>query len=62
MNVQLNSLVSSGIVEAYPPLCDKKGSYTAQFEHVSNGSSRFVWGSPANVWPVPRRLLSSGLP
>lgn len=32
---QLNSLVNSGIVEAYPPLCDKKGSYTAQFEHVS---------------------------
>ena len=32
---QLNNLVSSGIVEAYPPLCDVKGSYTAQFEHVS---------------------------
>ncbi len=32
---QLNNLVSSGIVEAYPPLCDTKGSYTAQFEHVS---------------------------
>ena len=31
----LNNLVSSGIVEAYPPLCDIKGSYTAQFEHVS---------------------------
>ncbi|EFY86919.1 putative methionyl aminopeptidase [Metarhizium acridum CQMa 102] len=30
----LNSLVNSGIVEAYPPLCDKKGSYTAQFEHT----------------------------
>ncbi|KAK1980276.1 methionine aminopeptidase 2 [Colletotrichum cereale] len=30
----LNNLVSSGIVEAYPPLCDKKGSYTAQFEHT----------------------------
>ncbi|KAG5976362.1 hypothetical protein E4U55_007344, partial [Claviceps digitariae] len=29
----LNSLVNSGVVEAYPPLCDKKGSYTAQFEH-----------------------------
>ena len=34
--LQLNNLVSSGIVEAYPPLVDKKGSYTAQFEHVSN--------------------------
>lgn len=32
---QLNNLVSSGIVDAYPPLCDVKGSYTAQFEHVS---------------------------
>ncbi|KAG6031575.1 hypothetical protein E4U41_007527 [Claviceps citrina] len=30
----LNSLVNSGVVEAYPPLCDKKGSYTAQFEHT----------------------------
>lgn len=30
----LNNLVSSGIVEAYPPLCDVKGSYTAQFEHT----------------------------
>ena len=34
--MQLNNLVSSGIVEAYPPLCDKQGSYTAQFEHVSS--------------------------
>ena len=33
---KLNNLVSSGIVEAYPPLCDVKGSYTAQFEHVSH--------------------------
>jgi methionyl aminopeptidase len=31
----LNSLVQNGFVEAYPPLCDIKGSYTAQFEHVS---------------------------
>jgi methionyl aminopeptidase len=31
----LNSLVSNGIVESYPPLVDKKGSYTAQYEHVS---------------------------
>lgn len=35
-NRQLNNLVKSGIVEDYPPLLDKKGSYTAQFEHVSN--------------------------
>ncbi|KAI9785736.1 MAG: Methionine aminopeptidase 2 [Geoglossum umbratile] len=30
----LNNLVASGIVEAYPPLCDVKGSYTAQYEHT----------------------------
>ncbi|RPB28312.1 methionine aminopeptidase 2-like protein [Terfezia boudieri ATCC MYA-4762] len=30
----LNNLVSSGIVESYPPLCDSKGSYTAQYEHT----------------------------
>ncbi|KAH8893266.1 methionine aminopeptidase 2-like protein [Thozetella sp. PMI_491] len=30
----LNNLVSSGVVEAYPPLVDKKGSYTAQYEHT----------------------------
>jgi len=30
----LNSLVSSGILQDYPPLCDIKGSYTAQFEHT----------------------------
>ncbi|RKU49407.1 Methionine aminopeptidase 2 [Coniochaeta pulveracea] len=30
----LNSLVANGIVESYPPLVDKKGSYTAQYEHT----------------------------
>ncbi|QSL66346.1 hypothetical protein MERGE_000724 [Pneumocystis wakefieldiae] len=30
----LNNLVSSGIVEAYPPLVDIKGCQTAQFEHT----------------------------
>jgi methionyl aminopeptidase len=38
----LNNLVSAGIVEAYPPLCDIKGSYTAQSEHVSY--LKWVWG------------------
>lgn len=33
-SLQLNNLVQSGIVQDYPPLCDVKGSYTAQFEHV----------------------------
>jgi methionyl aminopeptidase len=30
----LNSLVSHGILEAYEPLADIKGSYSAQFEHT----------------------------
>lgn len=30
----LNQLVRAGIVEAYPPLVDIKGAYTAQFEHT----------------------------
>ncbi|KAI8934459.1 hypothetical protein NX059_009190 [Plenodomus lindquistii] len=30
----LNNLVSAGVVEAYPPLCDVKGSWTAQSEHT----------------------------
>jgi methionyl aminopeptidase len=29
----LRSLTDAGIVEAYPPLCDVKGSYVSQFEH-----------------------------
>jgi methionyl aminopeptidase len=32
---QLNSLVSNGVLEHYSPLMDVKGSYSAQFEHVS---------------------------
>ncbi|KAF3003947.1 Methionine aminopeptidase 2 [Neopestalotiopsis sp. 37M] len=30
----LNNLVKSGIVEDYPPVVEKKGSYSAQFEHT----------------------------
>jgi methionyl aminopeptidase len=30
----LRHLVEQGIVQDYPPLCDVKGSYTAQFEHT----------------------------
>uniref|UniRef100_A0A182QLJ7 Methionine aminopeptidase 2 n=1 Tax=Anopheles farauti TaxID=69004 RepID=A0A182QLJ7_9DIPT len=30
----LKDLCDKGIVEAYPPLCDVKGSYTAQYEHT----------------------------
>lgn len=30
----LKTLLDAGIVNSYPPLCDQKGSYTAQFEHT----------------------------
>ncbi|KAL7642240.1 UNVERIFIED_CONTAM: hypothetical protein RMT77_006801 [Armadillidium vulgare] len=30
----LKDLCDKGIVDPYPPLCDVKGSYTAQFEHT----------------------------
>lgn len=30
----LRSLIDAGIVTDHPPLCDVKGSYTAQFEHT----------------------------
>lgn len=30
----LQNLVEAGLVDAYPPLVDKIGSYTAQYEHT----------------------------
>jgi len=30
----LRQLVQAGLITAHPPLCDVKGSYTAQFEHT----------------------------
>ncbi|CAI8006768.1 Methionine aminopeptidase 2, partial [Geodia barretti] len=30
----LKSLCDAGLVDAYPPLCDIRGSYTAQYEHT----------------------------
>uniref|UniRef100_UPI00358F408F methionine aminopeptidase 2 n=1 Tax=Myxine glutinosa TaxID=7769 RepID=UPI00358F408F len=30
----LKNLCDTGVVDAYPPLCDVRGSYTAQFEHT----------------------------
>lgn len=32
--IALKSLVTAGVVDAYPPLVDVKGSYVAQFEHT----------------------------
>jgi len=37
----LNNLVSQGIVQDYPPLCDQLGSMTAQF--VSYHGARLYW-------------------
>lgn len=30
----LKNLVEAGVVTAYPPLCDVRGSYVAQYEHT----------------------------
>jgi methionyl aminopeptidase len=30
----LKNLCDAGIVDPYPPLCDTKGCYTAQYEHT----------------------------
>ena len=32
--MSLKNLTDMGIVDAYPPLCDVKGCYTAQWEHT----------------------------
>ncbi len=37
----MNCLIQNGVVEEYVPLMDIKGSYSAQFEHVSSFSSTF---------------------
>jgi methionyl aminopeptidase len=33
-NMALKNLCEVGLVNPYPPLCDSKGSYTAQYEHT----------------------------
>nr|CAD7420048.1 unnamed protein product [Timema poppensis] len=33
-SMALKDLCDKGVVDPYPPLCDVKGSYTAQFEHT----------------------------
>ncbi|KAL2833375.1 peptidase M24, structural domain-containing protein [Aspergillus cavernicola] len=45
----LNNLVSSGIVQDYPPLCDVKGSYTAQYEHDEEPSVRTSPPGPSSA-------------
>ncbi|KAL2788103.1 peptidase M24, structural domain-containing protein [Aspergillus keveii] len=51
----LNNLVQSGIVQDYPPLCDIKGSYTAQYEHVIKVFSGFF----ASKNPLPPPAMAS---
>jgi methionine aminopeptidase len=55
--LQLNNLVSAGIVEAYPPLCDIKGSYTAQSEHVRavNVFPYYFTDSVVDIYPPTHR-------
>ena len=33
-NMALKNLCDNGLVQPYPPLCDSKGSYVAQYEHT----------------------------
>jgi len=33
-NMALKNLCDNGLVQPYPPLCDIKGSYVAQYEHT----------------------------
>lgn len=67
--MQLNNLVQSGIVEDYPPLCDKKGSYTAQFEHVSSHVKQINYTMPYGfadtlqtilIRPTVKEVISRG--
>jgi methionyl aminopeptidase len=46
--MNLNQLVNEGAVNKYPPLCDVKGSYTAQFEHT------------IYLGPTAKEILSKG--
>ena len=63
---QMNNLVSLGIVEDYPPLVDKKGSYTAQWEHVSQSTAikiehiLMIFRRSCSV-QIARRLLAEGM-
>lgn len=38
----MRNLIDNGIMESYAPLSDIKGSYTAQWEHVSLNFSPFL--------------------
>jgi hypothetical protein len=66
----LKNLVDNGIVDPYPPLCDVKGSYTAQFEHTillrhvglcasATGGLDPGGGQPEAVFDWPRALCEA---
>jgi methionyl aminopeptidase len=58
----LNELVQANIVEAYPALLDVKGSYTAQFEHVSGDGVVFrelTWQTFV-LRPTCKEVMSRG--
>ena len=44
----LKNLCDVGIVDPYPPLCDNKGCYVAQFEHT------------IHLGPMKKEVLSKG--
>ena len=46
----MRNLIDNGIVESYAPLVDIKGSYTAQWEHVSlTAFNSLLLGYCANI-------------
>lgn len=51
----------AGIIEAYPPLCDVKGSYTAQFEHtiVLRPTCKEIISRGDDYWKVCLRIYRS---
>lgn len=63
--MQLNNLVNSGIVQDYPPLCDIKGSYTAQYEHVSSlapmsNAETNMYAQTIVLRPTVKEVISRG--
>lgn len=47
--LQMNCLISNGIVEPYGQVTDVKGSYSAQFEHVGEPSPGYGSGQNTDI-------------
>ena len=60
----LKDLCDKGVVDAYPPLCDVKGSYTAQFEHtlVLRPTCKEVLSRGDDYWSVDIYWMCSSSP